>query len=233
MALIELVEVTKRYSDALRALDQVSLRIDPGEWVAILGPSGSGKTTLLNLLGGLDQPSEGQVQVDGADLGRLNRRQLARYRAETVGFVFQQFHLIPYLTALENVMVAQYFHSLTDEAEARRALEKVGLGDRVRHLPPQLSGGEQQRVSIARALINQPKILLADEPTGNLDAANEQTVLEILDAVHREGHTILMVTHDETVGGRADRRVYLEHGRVAGVVSREARLKFFPLEPIS
>jgi putative ABC transport system ATP-binding protein len=129
--------------------------------------------------------------------------------------VFQQFHLIPYLTALENVMLAQYFHSMADEAEARAALETVGLGERLQHLPAQLSGGEQQRVCIARALINQPKIVLADEPTGNLDAANEEMVLEIFRRLHALGHTLIVVTHDPSVGGLADRLIVLEHGRVA------------------
>jgi putative ABC transport system ATP-binding protein len=214
MALIELEGVVKVYSGSVRALDDVSFQVQAGEWVAIMGPSGSGKTTLLNLLGCLDQPTSGVVRIGGTDTCRLSRHELTRFRAETVGFIFQQYHLIPYLTALENVMMAQYFHSLTDEAEARRALERVGLADRALHLPAQLSGGEQQRVAIARALINQPKIILADEPTGNLDAVNEEIVLALLDGLHREGHTILMVTHDEKVGRRADRRIDLEHGRL-------------------
>ena len=214
MPFIELQGVTKYYSDSVCALDQVSFDAEPGEWAAIMGPSGSGKTTLLNILGGLDQPTRGLVRIGGTDIGRLSRQELTRFRAETVGFIFQQYHLIPYLTALENVMVAQYFHSMTDEPEALRALERVGLADRAPHLPSQLSGGEQQRVAIARALINQPKIILADEPTGNLDASNEEIVLEILERLHEEGNTILMVTHDEKVGRRADRRIDLEHGRV-------------------
>lgn len=214
MTLIELEKVTKIYSGTVRALDEVSFRVEPGEWLAIMGPSGSGKTTLLNLLGCLDQPSHGLVRIGGTETGKLSRPELTRFRAGTVGFIFQQYHLIPYLSALENVMMAQYFHSMTDEEEARRALGKVGLGDRAEHLPSQLSGGEQQRVSIARALINQPKIILADEPTGNLDAANEEIVMGILEKLHEEGHTILMVTHDEKVGKHADRRIDLEHGRV-------------------
>ncbi len=211
---IELQAVTKYYSGSVCALEAVSFDAREGEWVAIMGPSGSGKTTLLNILGGLDQPSAGIVRIGGTNVSKMGRHDLTRFRAETVGFIFQQYHLIPYLTALENVMVAQYFHSMTDEAEALRALERVGLRERARHLPSQLSGGEQQRVSIARALINQPKIILADEPTGNLDAANEEIVLEILERLHEEGNTILMVTHDEKVGRRADRRIDLEHGRI-------------------
>ena len=153
----------KQYG-TLRALDGVSFDVHSGEWVALMGPSGSGKTTLINILGGLDTLTSGSVVVDGVDLAKLRENELVRYRAEKVGFVFQQFHLVPYLTALENVMLAQYFHSVTDEKQAEEALKRVGLGDRLTHLPAQLSGGEQQRVAIARALINQPKIILADEP---------------------------------------------------------------------
>jgi len=218
MAFVELENVTKAYdsgwSAPVKALDRVSLTVEAGEWIAIMGPSGSGKTTLLNILGCLDQATSGVVRIDSVDTSTLTRGELARFRAETVGFVFQQFHLIPHLTALENVMLAQYFHSMTDEGEARQAIERVGLGDRARHLPSQLSGGEQQRVAIARALVNDPKIILADEPTGNLDAANEQIVLELLTGLHAQGRTILMVTHDEQVGRCADIRINLEHGRI-------------------
>ena len=141
--------------------------------------------------------------------------ELARFRAEKVGFIFQQFHLVPYLTAVENVMLAQYFHSLADEQEAAEALRRVGLADRLRHLPSQLSGGEQQRVCVARALINQPNLILADEPTGNLDEVNETLVLGLLTELHREGHTIVMVTHDAEIGRRAERHIELHHGRLA------------------
>ena len=218
MAFVELENVTKSYEGAgaapVAALDRVSFTVESGQWIAIMGPSGSRKTTLLNILGCLDQASSGAVRVGGIDTSTLARSELARFRAETVGFVFQLFHLIPHLTALENVMLAQYFHSMTDEREARLALERVGLGDRARHLPSQLSGGEQQRVAIARALVNDPKIILADEPTGNLDAANEQIVLDLLGGLHAQGRTILMVTHDDHVGRCADMRINLEHGRI-------------------
>jgi putative ABC transport system ATP-binding protein len=143
----------------VRALAGVSFAIEEGEWIAIMGPSGSGKTTLINILGGLDTPTSGRAIVDSIDVGRLDEAGLTRFRAEKIGFVFQQFHLVPYLTALENVMLAQYFHSTTDEKEAQQALERVGLGDRIEHLPAQLSGGEQQRVAVARALINHPKLI--------------------------------------------------------------------------
>jgi putative ABC transport system ATP-binding protein len=206
--------LAKNYG-ALHALGGVSFEIYSGEWVALMGPSGSGKTTLINILGGLDALSSGRVVVDGVDLSRLSESELVRYRAEKVGFVFQQFHLVPYLNALENVMLAQYFHSVTDEREAAEALKRVGLGDRLTHLPAQLSGGEQQRVAIARALINQPKLILADEPTGNLDEANEDTVINLFEDLHKSGHTILMVTHDPDIARRADRRIELAHGHLS------------------
>src|SRR5258708_5559315 len=179
-----------------------------------MGPSGSGKTTLINILGGLDTLTSGRVIVDGVDLAKLGESEIVRYRAEKVGFVFQQFHLVPYLTALENVMLAQYFHSETDEQQASEALQRVGLGDRLTHLPAQLSGGEQQRVAIARALINEPKLILADEPTGNLDEVNEAIVLQIFRELHNAGHTILMVTHDPAIARQADRRIELAHAHL-------------------
>jgi len=199
----------------IRALDDFSLRVEPGEWIAVMGPSGSGKSTLVNLMGCLDRPSSGEIWLDSENVAVLNRNQLNRVRAEKIGFVFQQFHLIPYLSAIENVMLAQYFHSMTDEQEAREALAKVGLKDRADHVPAQLSGGEQQRVCIARALINDPKIILADEPTGNLDAMNEEIVLRLLRELHDQGRTIVMVTHDPVVARLGDRRIELHHGKIA------------------
>jgi putative ABC transport system ATP-binding protein len=199
----------------IRALDNFSLNVDPGEWIAIMGPSGSGKSTLVNLIGCLDRPTTGEIWLDGQNVASMSASELNRIRAEKIGFVFQQFHLIPYLTALENVMLAQYFHSMTDEQEALEALERVGLKGRVHHIPSQLSGGEQQRVCIARALINDPKIVLADEPTGNLDAANEEIVLRLLRDLHQQGRTIVMVTHDPVVARLADRRIELHHGKIA------------------
>jgi putative ABC transport system ATP-binding protein len=221
---IELKEVVKTYparqatdSSVVRALDRVSIKVETGEWLAIMGPSGSGKSSLVNLLGCLDRPDSGEIILDGQPLSALygNDQELDCLRAEKIGFIFQQFHLIPYLTALENVMLAQYFHSTTDDVEARAALAKVGLGDRLHHLPSQLSGGEQQRVCIARALINDPKIILADEPTGNLDAHNEEIVLRLLRECHAQGRTIIMVTHDPVVSRLADRKIELHHGRIA------------------
>jgi putative ABC transport system ATP-binding protein len=215
LAFVEVQDVTKRYGDSVEALRGITLSVEKGEWIAVMGPSGSGKSTLLNVLGGLDSPTSGHVTVDGCELSSLRAGERARFRAEKVGFIFQQFHLVPYLTATENVMLAQYFHSLADEKEAAEALCQVGLTDRLEHLPSQLSGGEQQRVCVARALINQPNLILADEPTGNLDEVNEAVVLGLLTELHSAGHTIIMVTHDVEVGRRAERRVELHHGRLA------------------
>ena len=220
--MIRLKSVTKSYpareehnGGQIRALDDITLSIAPGEWIAMMGPSGSGKSTMVNLIGCLDRPTAGEIWLDGENVATFSAADLNRVRAEKIGFVFQQFHMIPYLTAVENVMLAQYFHSMTDEKEALDALERVGLKERAYHLPSQLSGGEQQRVCIARALINDPKIVLADEPTGNLDATNEEIVLRLLRELHQQGRTIVMVTHDPVVARLADRRVELHHGKIA------------------
>jgi putative ABC transport system ATP-binding protein len=219
---IKLINVSRLYpakaeenGGSIRALDDFSLTVAPGEWVSIMGPSGSGKSTLVNLIGCLDRPTTGEIWLDSQNVASISAVELNRVRAEKIGFVFQQFHLIPYLTAVENVMLAQYFHSMTDEKEALEALERVGLKDRCHHVPSQLSGGEQQRVCIARALINDPKIILADEPTGNLDAQNEEIVLRLLREFHQQGRTIVMVTHDPVVARLADRRIELHHGKIA------------------
>src|SRR6201996_6933519 len=216
-AVIGLSQVTREYTGhagVVRALEEATFSIVAGEWVAITGPSGSGKSTLVNLIGCLDRPTSGELRIDNVDVASMTPTELDRFRADKIGFIFQQFHLIPYLTALENVMLAQYFHSMTDEAEARAALVRVGLGERVTHLPSELSGGEQQRVCIARALINNPPILLADEPTGNLDAANQTIVADLLRDLHRNGHTIVMVTHDPEMASLAQRKIALSHGKV-------------------
>ena len=205
----------RHYEGGVRALDGLDFSVSCGEWLAIMGPSGSGKSTLLNLLGCLDTPSEGRLTIDGVEVSGLRGRELTRFRRETIGLVFQQFHLVPYLSALENVMLAQYFHSLADQDEARAALTHVGLAERLRHLPSQLSGGEQQRVCIARALINDPRLVLADEPTGNLDKANESIVLALFQKLHAEGRTLVVVTHDPEVAALADRVITLDHGRAA------------------
>ena len=214
-ALLTLDGVSKIYGD-LHALDNVSLAIPRGQWVSIVGPSGSGKTTLMNIVGAMDTATKGTVMLDGHDISDLTADELTEVRCRTIGLVFQQFHLIGHLTALENVMVAQYYHSMTDEKEALEALGDVGLGERAHHLPSQLSGGEQQRVCIARALINHPEIVLADEPTGNLDEANEQLVLDIFARLHEAGTTLIVVTHDAHVASCGQRQILLNHGRLVG-----------------
>ena len=214
MSLLELRDVSKIYGD-LHALDKVNLKVEEGEWVAIMGPSGSGKSTMMNIIGCMDKPTSGQVILEGKDIAKESAKGLTAIRRDKIGLVFQQFHLINYLTAVENVMVAQYYHSIPDEKEALEALDRVGLADRAKHLPSQLSGGEQQRVCIARALINYPQIVLADEPTGNLDEANENMVLDIFKSLHKDGTTLVVVTHDPEVGEVAQRTVILEYGKIA------------------
>jgi putative ABC transport system ATP-binding protein len=217
MNLLELTDISKVYGN-LKALQDINLTVKQGEWLAIMGPSGSGKTTMMNIIGCMDKPSTGTVFLDGMNLSRESDRNLTTVRRDKIGLIFQQFHLVNYLTALENVMVAQYYHSLPDEKEAMEALDRVGLAGRAKHLPSQLSGGEQQRVCIARALINYPKLILADEPTGNLDEANENIVIDIFRKLHAEGSTIIVVTHDPEVAEDAERTVVLEHGRIARIV---------------
>jgi macrolide-specific ABC efflux carrier macB len=212
---IQTVHLYKRFG-AITALDDVNITVARGEFVAIMGSSGSGKTTLMNILTCLDTPTEGQVLLNGTDAAALDEEARRSFRARTIGLVFQQFHLLPYLTACENVMLAQYYHSVTDKTAALAALERVGLAHRSDHLPKQLSGGEQQRVCIARALINEPEILFADEPTGNLDAENEQTVLRIFAELHAQNRTIVMVTHNPDLGAQTDRIIRLQHGKIQG-----------------
>ena len=215
--LVALRDVSKIYAN-VNALKDINLDVHKGEWLSIMGSSGSGKTTMMNIIGCLDKPVAGAVYLDGEDVTKKSQQELTTIRREKIGLIFQQFHLIQYLTALENVMVAQYYHSMPDEKEALAALAKVGLKDRAKHLPNQLSGGEQQRVCIARALINNPEIILADEPTGNLDETNEKMVLEILRNLHQEGATIVVVTHDPEVGEEAERKVILDYGRIKDVI---------------
>ncbi|KGA42942.1 ABC transporter ATP-binding protein [Pectobacterium odoriferum] len=214
-AVIETRQLYKRFGQ-VTALDNINIRIVRGEFVAIMGASGSGKTTLMNILTCLDTVSEGQVLLDGVDAAGLDEEGRRQFRADKIGLVFQQFHLIPFLTALENVMLAQHYHSVVDEVAAQRVLEQVGLAHRVDHLPSQLSGGEQQRVCIARALVNEPPVIFADEPTGNLDEENERRVLDLLKDLHRQGRTIVMVTHNPELGRFADRIIRLQHGKYFG-----------------
>ena len=218
--LLEVKNVSKIYGD-LHALKEVNFQVRKGEWLAIMGSSGSGKSTIMNIIGCMDKPSIGEVILDGQEITKESQTSLTKIRREKIGLIFQQFHLIPYLTALENVMVAQYYHSIPDEEEALQALERVGLKDRAKHLPSQLSGGEQQRVCIARALINSPEIILADEPTGNLDEVNEKIVIGILKRLHKEGSTIIVVTHDLEVGNVAERKIILDYGKIVDVVDQK------------
>ncbi len=211
--IITFENVTKNFG-TLKALNDVSLSIEEGKEVTIMGPSGSGKTTLINLLAGLEIPSSGMITVNGNTLNNLTQEGLAAFRRDNIGIVFQQFHLIPYLTALENIMLAQYFHGLPDKGDAMNALEVVGLKDRAKHLPSELSGGEQQRVAIARAIANDPSIILADEPTGNLDEENEKTVLSIFRRLKDEGKTLILVTHNAGISAGSDVIIRLEHGRI-------------------
>ena len=220
MSLLELKGVSKIYGD-LKALDNVNIHVDKGEWVAIMGPSGSGKSTMMNIIGCMDKPSSGEVLLAGVDSSKESSKALTDIRRDKIGLVFQQFHMVNYLTAVENVMVSQYYHSMPDEDEALEALGRVGLRERARHLPSQLSGGEQQRVCVARALINHPELILADEPTGNLDEANENIVLDLFRQLHDEGTTLIVVTHDPEVADAAQRTIVLEHGRVAREVINE------------
>lgn len=214
MSLLEFRNVYKIYGE-LHALDDVNFKVEKGEWVSIMGPSGSGKSTMMNIIGCMDKPSKGEVMLDGVDIATLSSRKLTDIRRDKIGLIFQQFHLVNYLTAVENVMLAQYYHSVPDEKEALEALDRVGLLDRAKHLPSQLSGGEQQRVCVARALINHPELILADEPTGNLDDANEEIVVELFRKLHEEGTTLIVVTHDPEVGEVAQRRIILRNGRIA------------------
>src|SRR6266571_858704 len=214
--IIETSGLTRNYGD-ICALKPLDLLVPEGEWLSVMGHSGSGKSTLLNLVGGLDRPSDGSLRVGGEDLRLLTEDGLARFRREFVGIIFQQHHLVPYLTAVENVMLSQYFHSVPDEAEARFALERVGLGHRLKNRPGELSGGEQQRVCIARAIINSPKLLLGDELTGNLDHKNTALVLDLLRELQREERfTIVLVTHNDEVAARGGRTICLDDGVMVG-----------------
>ncbi len=214
MQFISVKDVYKEYETA-HALRGVTMEIEKGQWVNMMGASGSGKSTLLNIIGGLDSPTRGDVIIDSTEINKLSEDELALFRREKIGFIFQQSHLVPYLNAVENVMLAQYFHSMADEKEAVEALTRVGLGQRLHHRPSQLSGGEQQRTCIARALINNPELLLADEPTGNLDRENTKLIMELLDNLHKEEHfTIVFVTHDPYVSRWGQRMLHMEDGRI-------------------
>jgi putative ABC transport system ATP-binding protein len=219
MALVEVQDVRKVYrrdTQEVPVLDGLSLRIDEGAFVALMGPSGSGKTTLLNLIGGIDQPTSGEVTVKGDAIGRLSPGQLARWRSRHIGFVFQLYNLIPVLTALQNVELPLLLVKMSGKERlerAKHALEIVGLGDRMQHFPRQLSGGQEQRVAIARALVTDPTLLLADEPTGDLDRKSGEEILGLLERLNKEFQkTIIMVTHDPHAAERAQRVLHLDKG---------------------
>lgn len=222
-AYIEVINEVKQYqmgASLIVANDHLNFAIDQGELVVILGPSGAGKSTILNILGGMDQPSAGQIIVDGTDIAKFNERQLTAYRRTDVGFVFQFYNLIPNLTALENVELATAV--APDALDPEQVLQQVGLQDRLDNFPAQLSGGEQQRVAIARALAKNPKLLLADEPTGALDYKTGKQVLQLLqDASHRQGQTVVIITHNAALAPMADQVIYINDAKVRQVVRNE------------
>ena len=210
---ISLKNIFKSFKD-VHALEDISFDVPKNQWLSIMGPSGSGKTTLINILSLMDNPTSGIYELLGKDVANLSQNEHLKIRRETIGLIFQQFHLIPYLSVLENVMLAQYYHSSVEVEDAKAMLDMVGLGHRFTHLPSQLSGGEQQRVCIARALINNPEILIADEPTGNLDEKNEGVVLELFQKIKKDGKTIILITHNPSLGKQGDRMITLSHGKL-------------------
>ena len=218
--MIQLTNVQKRYlmgSSVIPALSDIDLTIGAGEYIAVLGPSGSGKSTLLHVLGCLDTPTSGTYLLDGVNVGKLDVNRLADIRSQKIGFVFQRFHLMPRATALENVTLPLLFAGVGSKERRRRAealLDRVGVGDRLQHRPSELSGGQQQRVAVARALANGPPVLLADEPTGNLDSTSGGEIIELLEELHNEGRTVVVVTHDEALAARARRIIRILDGRI-------------------
>src|SRR5262245_53791591 len=228
MALIETADLWKTYemgSEQVHALSGVSIQIQRGEYVAIMGPSGSGKSTLMNLIGCLDTPTKGSYLLNGKQVGQMNDDELARIRNEEIGFVFQTFNLLPRATALHNVELPLIYAGISGKMRADRAtqaLHKVELADRMSHRPNQLSGGQRQRVAIARALVNNPSILLADEPTGNLDTKTGVEIMGLFARLHESGNTIILVTHEADIAAHAHRVIYLRDGQVEKDVSRAA-----------
>jgi putative ABC transport system ATP-binding protein len=228
MALIETVDLWKTYamgSEEIHALRGISIQIERGEYVAIMGPSGSGKSTLMNLIGCLDTPSRGSYLLNGKQVSQMNDNELARIRNEEVGFVFQTFNLLPRATSLKNVELPLVYAGVSAkdrEQRARMALEQVELTSRMNHRPNELSGGQRQRVAIARALVNAPSMLLADEPTGNLDSKTGLEIMRIFDRLHHAGNTILLVTHEADVAAYANRTVHLRDGQIESDVRRAA-----------
>jgi putative ABC transport system ATP-binding protein len=224
MAFIEFTGITKEYGSGehvLRAADNISFKIEQGEFVVILGPSGAGKSTVLNLLGGMDQATSGNIYIDGQDITRYDDNALTAYRCDSVGFVFQFYNLIPTLTVYENVALTKEIAK--NPLDARATLESVGLGDHLNQFPAQLSGGEQQRVSIARALSKNPKLLLCDEPTGALDSETGAVILSLLQKMSREkGHTVIIVTHNSALAPSADRVIKMRNGKITGQLANKS-----------
>ena len=225
--MIEIKNVSKIYNmgkEKVIALDNISLTIKEGEFTAIVGPSGSGKSTLMHLVGGLDTPTSGSIFVDGKDISKFKDKDMSRYRNKSVGFVFQSFNLENTQTALENVMMPLIFSGIDKrrrKVKAERALEMVGLRDKIKNKPTELSGGQRQRVSIARALVNEPRIIFADEPTGNLDSKNGQLIMNLLSDLNKRGYTVIMVTHNMKEAKRAKRIISIKDGKVQEVEQDE------------
>lgn len=225
--MIEVKNVSKVYKmgkERVTALDDVSLKINDGEFVAIVGPSGSGKSTLMHLVGGLDTPTTGSVYIDNKDISKLRDKEMSKYRNETIGFVFQSFNLENTQTALENVMMPLIFAGVSGKErkeKAKKALEMVGLGDKMKHKPTEMSGGQRQRVSIARALVNEPQIIFADEPTGNLDSKNGELIMKLLNDLNSRGYTIIMVTHNMEEAKKSKRVIKIKDGQVQEVSKDE------------
>ena len=214
---IQLEHVTKLYHrgpETVHALEDITLTIGAGEYVAVVGHSGSGKTTLMNIIGCLDHPTRGRIVINGHELQHAAEKELNRFRRQTIGFIFQQFFLIPTLNVIENVELPSLFTGINKKDRARQLVEMVGLGKRMRHLPGQLSGGEMQRAAIARSLINSPSILLADEPTGNLDSRNAEAIMGVFEKLNGEGMTIIVVTHNPDLVKRCSRTVHIDDGRI-------------------
>ena len=212
---IEIKGISKRYDQNTLAINNISLKIYKGQWTVIMGASGSGKTTLLNMISCLDRQTSGVIKVLNENLNELNNKALTKFRRENIGIIFQEYHLLPYLNALENVMVAQRFHSLVDKDSSKKALVELGLSERLNHIPSKLSGGEKQRVAIARALINDPTIILADEPTGNLDRKTGNKIMDIFKKLKSKGQTIIFITHDRELAKMGDRIIILIDGKVS------------------
>lgn len=216
--MIELKDVTKVYGqgkNAFKALDSVDLKINKGEYVAIMGPSGSGKSTLMSILGALHKPTSGTYLLNGKDVGKLSEKQLAHFRNKEVGFVFQQFNLLKKTSVYNNVALPGLYGSLPDLSKrAKKVIKDVGLASKMKNKPNELSGGETQRVAVARALLMEPSIIMADEPTGNLDSKTTDDILDLIDDIHKKGNTILLITHEPYIGKRAQRIIYLRDGKI-------------------